>query len=209
MGKPTVGDKAMVTGNEGVGLRGMSPIDFGSNVAARLNKPKGLDRRQPLGDGVNQLVSSKAAVKVRDKVQTLSKTRDESGPICGAMYQRRSQPIIKEKWSVKEGEVTASSKASERDAYPTVPWQEAASIVVVEEVDVGVMATVQMSTKEVAKAFGSFTNKTKGFIDVSREGVDAGVPASLAIDQMITEEAAGMSGSYTDKTEGIFNASGE
>lgn len=87
-----------------------------------------------------------------------------------------------------EGEVVSSSKASKRDASPTVPWQETASIVVVEEVDVGLPTIVQTSTKEVEGAFGSFTDKTKGFSDVGGEGVDVGVPASLKIVQMITEK---------------------
>lgn len=38
--------------------------------------------------------------------------------------------------------------------------------------------------EEVARAFGSFIDKIKGFIDVGGEGVDAGVLASLVIVQM-------------------------
>jgi hypothetical protein len=64
----------MVTGNEGVGLKGMSPIDYGTNVAARLNKPKGSVGKQPTRDGENKLVSSKAEVKERAEAQALSKT---------------------------------------------------------------------------------------------------------------------------------------
>lgn len=44
-----------------------------------------------------------------------------------------------------EGEVASSSKASKIDVSLAVPRQEAASIVVIEEVDIGVPAIVQMS----------------------------------------------------------------
>lgn len=43
MGKPIAGDNMMITGNEGVGLKRSGQIDSGANVAARLNKPKGMD----------------------------------------------------------------------------------------------------------------------------------------------------------------------
>jgi len=79
----------------------MGPIDSRANVAARLNKPKGLDGKQPMGDGENKLVSSKAKVKERAKAQTLLNTRDGFDLICGAVYQWQSQLIIKVKQRMK------------------------------------------------------------------------------------------------------------
>jgi len=48
-----------------------------------------------------------------------------------------------------EVEVTGLSKTSKRDASPAVPQQEAASIVAVEEVVVGVPTIVQTSMEDV------------------------------------------------------------
>lgn len=48
--KPIEGEKALVMGNEGEGLKGLGPIVSGANVAIRLNKPTRSDRKKIMSE---------------------------------------------------------------------------------------------------------------------------------------------------------------
>lgn len=91
----------------------------------------------------------------------------------GVVYHRRSQPIVKVKWRVKEGEVgcaVSSSMASKTNVSLALTRQEATSNVVKKGVDVGAPTSLvigQMMTEEDARASRSYIDKTEGIFDES------------------------------------------
>lgn len=84
-------------------------------VADMSKNPKGARGSQFMGEGDYQRFSSKAKVMVSSEAKSWLTIREEASLLCGVVYQRQSQPIVKAKWKVKAREGVGSSKASKED----------------------------------------------------------------------------------------------
>jgi hypothetical protein len=108
--------------------------------------------------------SSKAKVMVSSESKSWLMIQEEVDLLCGAVYQRQFQPIIKAKWKVKEGEGVRLSKASKKDISLVGSRKVVASGEVAEERVIGGLATAPKPTKIVVGAIRSCTNRPKGFL---------------------------------------------